>query len=171
MKTLRILIALIGIIPISYSCSKKSSDNTTSTQTTLFSSKFESSSDLSLWTQSTGGLAIIDSSAVKFTNITECFQFETMDLIPVQKGKSYELIINGKANPPQNGDPALCAGNFIIYIVQGSTNLLEASFGNYTSWTQRSFSFEAATSASVKIKFLIGTTRGAWIDDLKLIQN
>jgi hypothetical protein len=171
MKTFRILIAMLGILTIAFSCTKKSSDSASSTQTTVFSSKFESSSDLSLWTQSTGGQAIIDSAAVKFTNITQCFQFETMDLIPVQKGKSYELIIVGKANPSQNGDPALCAGNFLIYIIQGDTDLLSASFGNYTSWTQRSFSFEAATSASIKIKFLIGTTRGAWIDDLKLIQN
>ena len=36
----------------------------------------------------------------------------------------------------------------------------------FTSWTQKSYSFEATSSASVKIKFLVGTTRGAWIDDL-----
>ena len=171
MKTFRILITMIGIITILYSCKKDCSDNTSKTPNILFSSKFESKTDLSLWTQSTGGQAIIDSATVKFTNITECFLFETLDLIPVQKGKTYELQLIGKVNPAIGGDPALCAGNFIIYIVQGSTNLISTSFGNYTSWTQKSFSFEATSSASIKIKFLIGTTRGAWIDNLEFIEN
>jgi hypothetical protein len=55
-------------------------------------------------------------------------------------------------------------------LFRGSTNLISESFGQYGLWTQKSYSFEAASSAAVKIKFLVGTTRGAWIDDLELIE-
>jgi hypothetical protein len=169
MKALKILFTLIGIITVLSSCKKDSSDNSTSASTVIFSSKFETQNDLNAWIQSAGGQAIIDSSAVKFTNISNCFHFETVNLIPVVKGKSYELRIRGRVNESIQGDPLYCAGDFIIWVVQGSTNIISQSFGNYPAWTQKSFSFEALTSASVKIEFLIGTTRGAWIDDLELI--
>jgi hypothetical protein len=169
MKALKILFTLVGIITVFSSCKKSSSDNSTNSSQVIFSSKFESQNDLSAWSQSAGGLAIIDSSAVKFTNISDCFHFETVNLIPVEKGKSYELRIRGKVNESIAGDPMLCSGDFIIWVVQGSTNVVSQSFGNYPSWTQKSFSFEALSSASVKIEFLIGTTRGAWIDDLELV--
>jgi len=171
MKTVKILITLLGIIAILSSCKKNSGDNTGNPTIIIFSSGFENQNDLNAWTQSSGGQAIIDSSAVKFTNITECFDFETLNLLPVQKGKTYELKLTGKVNQAMGGDPALCVGNFMIYIVQGSTNIIAESFGNYPSWTQKSFSFEATSSASVKIKFLIGTTRGAWINDLEFTEN
>jgi hypothetical protein len=171
MKIFKLLILITGIFTLFYSCKKNSDNSTNNSPNILFSSKFETQTDLNSWTQSSGGLAIIDSSAVKFTNITDCFQFETLNLIPVTKGKTYELKLTGKVNPAQSGDPVLCAGNFLIYVIQGSTIIISESFGNYPSWTQKSFSFEATSSASVKIKFLIGTTRGAWIDDLELIEN
>ena len=171
MKALKFLFILIGIITVLSSCKKNASDNSTNSSQVIFNSKFETQNDLSAWSQSAGGQAIIDSSAVKFTNISNCFHFETVNLIPVVKGKSYELRIKGKVNESIQGDPVYCAGDFIIWVVQGSTNVISQSFGNYPSWTQKSFSFEALSSASVKIEFLIGTTRGAWIDDLELIAN
>ena len=169
MKALKILFTLIGIITVLSSCKKNSSDNSTDASQVIFSSKFETQNDLNAWNQSVGGQAIIDSSAVKFTNISNCFHFETVNLIPVVKGKSYELRIRGKVNESIQGDPLYCAGDFIIWVVQGSTNIISQSFGNNPVWTQKSFSFEALSSASIKIEFLIGTTRGAWIDDLELI--
>ena len=171
MKICKFLITLVGIITILYSCKKDSSENTSNSPNIIFSSKFENQNDLGAWTQSSGGQAVIDSSTVKFTNITECYHFETLNLLPVQKGKTYELKLTGKVNHSIAGDPAFCVGDFMIYVVQGSTNIISESFGNYSSWTQKSFSFEATSSASVKIKFLIGTTRGAWIDDLEFIEN
>lgn len=158
------------IIFMLYSCKKDSNEDNTNSPKTIFSSKFENQNDLNLWNQSSGGQAIIDANAVKFDSITECFHFETLNLIPVQKGKTYELKLTGKVNSSVSGDPAYCVGNFMIYIVQGSTNIISEGFGNYPSWTLRSYSFEATSSAAVKIKFLIGTTRGAWIDDIELIE-
>jgi len=169
MKTISITLLFLGLAICFSTCKKKSEENQTPSSTTLFSSTFNNSSDLSYWTQSAGGVAFIDSNAVKLDSITNCFQFETKNLIPVQAGKSYALNLTGKVNEAVQGDPMLCAGDFLIYIVQGNTNLLSTSFGNYPSWTQRAFSFTAITSASIKIKFLIGTTRGAWIDYISLI--
>jgi hypothetical protein len=171
MKTCKFLLALLGIITVLSSCKKDSTENTSDSPKIIFSSGFNSQSDLSFWTQSSGGQALIDSTTVKFTNITECFRFETLNLLPVQKGKIYVLKFKGKVNPAISGDPVFCVGNFMIYIIQGSTQIISESFGNYTSWTQKSYSFEATSSASIKIRFLIGTTRGAWIDDLQLIEN
>lgn len=168
MKYIKLFIALIGIITIICSCKKDTTETTGIPVNIIFNSEFENQGDLADWTQSTGGQAVIDSSAVKFTNITECFSFETLNLIPVTKGRIYELKLTGKVNPAISGDPALCAGNFIIYVMQNGKNLVSESFGNHTSWTQESFSFETATAESIKIKFLIGTIRGAWIDDLVL---
>ena len=170
MKTVYLLLLITGTITLFYSCNKDSKDSASNSSKIIFISQFENQNDLAAWTQSTGGEAVIDSAAVKFTNVTECFLFETLNLLPVVKGKIYELKITGKVNPAQSGDPGLCAGNFLIYVVQGSSNIISESFGNYTSWTQKSFSFEAISSASVKIKFLIGTTRGAWIDSIELIE-
>jgi hypothetical protein len=170
-KVLIFLFLLIGSITVLSSCKKEAGDNTGNSNQIIFSSKFETQNDLSAWSQSAGGQAIIDSSAVKFTNISGCFHFETVNLIPVRKGKSYELQLKGKVNESIQGDPALCSGDFIVWVVQGNTNVISQSFGNYPSWTQKSFSFEAASSTPVKIEFLIGTTRGAWIDNLELIEN
>ncbi len=166
MKNKHLLLLVFGIITVLYACKKDSTD----APTTIFSTKFESQTDLNAWTQSVGGKAVIDVNSVKFDSITECYHFETLNLIPVQKGKVYELKLTGKVNSSTSGDPGLCAGDFLIYVVQGSTNLISESFGQYGSWTQKSYSFEAASSAAVKIKFLVGTTRGAWIDNLELIE-
>lgn len=171
MKVSNSLFILIAIITVLSSCKKDTSDNSNNSNQIIFSSKFETQNDLSIWSQSAGGQAILDSSAVKFTNISGCFHFETVNLIPVQKGKSYELRLRGKVIESIQGDPVFCAGDFIVWVVQGNTILIDQSFGNYPSWTQKSFSFEATSSASVKIEFLIGTTRGAWIDDLEVIEN
>ena len=141
MKALKFLFTVIGIITILSSCKKDTSDNSTNSSQIIFSSKFETQNELSAWFQSAGGHAIIDSSSVKFTNISNCFHFETVNLIPVVKGKTYELRIRGKVNESIQGDPLYCAGDFIIWVVQGSTNLISQSFGNYPSWTQKSFSF------------------------------
>ena len=166
MKKNQLVFLLFGIITILYACKKDS----TGAPITIFSTKFDNQADLNAWTQSVGGKAVIDANSVKFDSITECYHFETLNLIPVQKGKVYELKLTGKVNSSTSGDPGLCAGDFLIYVVQGSTNLISESFGQYGLWTQKSYSFEAASSAAVKIKFLVGTTRGAWIDDLELIE-
>ena len=144
--------------------------NTSDSSQPIFSAGFSTQSELNSWNQSDGGEAVIDSSAVKFTNITGCYHFETVNLIPVVQGKTYELQVRGKVNGSIAGDPMLCAGDFIVWVVQGSANVLSQSFGNYPSWTTKSFSFTATSSSSVKIEFLIGTTRGAWIDDIKLFE-
>jgi hypothetical protein len=169
MKAINILFILAAILMVLSSCRKDTGDTSGTPSNVLFHSDFTSSNDLSAWSQSAGGDAVIDSSAVKFTNITDCYHFETINLIPVQTGKSYELQIKGKVNESLSGDPMLCAGDFIVWVVQGSTNVISASFGNHPAWTQRSFSFQAASSAPVRIEFLIGTTRGAWIDSIDFI--
>ncbi|MCX6248014.1 MAG: hypothetical protein NTW10_09790 [Bacteroidetes bacterium] len=169
MKAVKILFILAGILTVLSSCKKDTSDTSGTPTNVLFHSDFTSLTDLSVWSQSSGGEAIIDSSAVKFTNISDCYHFETINPIPVQKGKTYELRIKGKVNESLSGDPMLCAGDFIVWVVQGSTNVISDSFGNHPAWTQRSFSFEATSSASVKIEFLIGTMRGAWIDSIDFL--
>jgi hypothetical protein len=170
MKASKFLFTVLSIIAFLSSCKKDSNDNSSSSTNIIFSSKFNNQNDLSAWSQSSGGQAIIDSSAVKFTNIINCFHFETMSLIPVKSGKSYELKIRGKVNESIQGDPMFCSGDFIVWVVQGNENVISQSFGNYPSWTQNSFSFESTSTVSVKIEFLIGTTRGAWIDDLELLE-
>ena len=170
MKASITLFTLLGIIVLFSSCKKDSNDNSSNPANVIFSSKFDAQNDLNAWSQSAGGQAIIDSSAVKFTNITNCFHLETVNLIPVKSGKSYELHLRGKVNESIQGDPMFCAGDFIIWVVQGNENVISQSFGNYPSWTQKSFSFAAKSSVSVKIEFLIGTTRGVWIDYIELIE-
>jgi hypothetical protein len=171
MKQAFIFFSILCTLAANTSCKKDSDDTSGSSTNVVFSSKFDSQDDLNLWSQSSGGQAIIDSSAVKFTNVTNCFHFETKNLIRVQSGKSYELRLRGKVNESLQGDPMLCAGDFIIWVVQGNENVISQSFGNYPAWTQKAFSFEAKSSASVKIEFLVGTTRGAWIDNLELVEN
>ncbi len=171
MKPLISLLLLFGVVFISDGCKKKSSASQTAAPAALFSSKFENQSDLQAWTASAGGEAVIDNGAVKFQNITSCFQFETASLIPVQQGKTYVLKITGKVNYHVPGDPVLCAGDFLIYVTQEGNNLVSASFGAHPSLTQMAYSFTAATSASINIKFLVGTTRGAWIDNIELVAN
>ncbi|MCX6251441.1 MAG: hypothetical protein NTX61_11900 [Bacteroidetes bacterium] len=170
MKTNFIILTVLGIALCFSGCKKKSTDDQNNSSKTIFSSKFETQAELNAWSQTSGGKAFIDGSAVKFDSITGCFHFETINLIPVKTGKSYELRLTGKVNYHLAGDPVLCAGDFIIWLVQGNTNLIDESFGNYPNWTQRSFSFTATSSASVKIEFLIGSTRGAWIDDIALVE-
>jgi hypothetical protein len=115
MKNKHLLLLVFSIITVLYACKKDS----TVAPTTIFSTKFETQTDLNAWTQSVGGKAVIDANSVKFDSITECYHFETLNLIPVQKGKVYELKLTGKVNSSTSGDPGLCAGDFLIYVVQG----------------------------------------------------
>jgi hypothetical protein len=170
MKTLKISVTFLAIITVLYSCKKDSTDTVSPTSKTIFSTEFANQSDLDAWIQTSGGQAVIDSGAVKFTNITDCYHFESLNLIPVVKGKTYVLEILEKVNPALEGDPVFCAGNFLIYVVQDSSNLATGSFVLSTSWTHSTMSFKAANSAPIKIRFLIGTTRGAWIDKLELVE-
>lgn len=165
-----LFLLIIGIIFIGFSCKKKADSNESSTNSTSVTFKFENQSDLNFWIQSAGGEAIIDSGAVKFQNLTQCFSYESANLIPVSDGGSYVLKITGKVNESIQGDPGLCAGDFLIYVIQGNTNLLQTSFGNHPDWVIMPYSFVASSSAPVKIKFLIGTTRGAWIEKIELIE-
>ena len=171
MKNFISFLFVLGICSTLISCKKSSSTTDGGSGSSLFSSTFNASSDLNAWLQSGGGEAVIDSTAVKFQNITGCFRFETANLISVKAGKSYTLKIRGKVNNSQDGDPALCAGDFLVYVTQGSTDLISASFGQFPAWTTNSWSFTVKSSASINIHFLIGTTRGAWIDNLELVEN
>ena len=168
MKPYSYLLWILCLLTIFSSCNKNS-DNPSGSGT-IFSSTFANQSDLDAWNQSADGLAVIDQNAVKLTAVTGCFDFETKNLISVEKGKTYELSLTGKVIPAEQGDPAYCAGNFLVYVVQGSTNLISESFGNFTDWTQKSYSFTTTTSASIQIRFLTGTTRGAWIDEIMLTE-
>jgi hypothetical protein len=170
MKKQILLLLIIGTIFIGSSCKKKADSSESTSNSTSVTFKFENLSDLNYWTQSAGGEAIIDSGAVKFQNLTQCFHYETTNLIPVNNGESYVLKISGKVNESIQGDPGLCAGDFLIYVIQGSTNLIQTSFGNHPNWVIMSYSFVAASSAPIKIKFLIGTTRGAWIQKIEVIK-
>jgi hypothetical protein len=172
MKAFKTLFSILIMVSVFSSCKKDSAVVVpTDSPKTIFSSTFGSQTDLNAWTQSSGGMAIIDSNAVKFDSITSCYSFETSNLIPVVKGKTYELKLKGKVNSSIVGDPGFCVGDFMIYVVQGSTNIIAEGFGNYPSYTTKSYSFEATSSASIKIKFLIGASRGAWIDNIELIEN
>lgn len=170
MKATLILSLCFSIIVLSFSsCDEDSSDEDDGGA--IFTSSFDYASDLNLWTQSAGGEAVIEQDHLKLKANSGCFVFETVDFISVEKGKSYTLKFKGKVDPPQIGDPAHCVGYFMVYIVQGSDYLIEDGFGDYPDWTQKSYGFEAPTSAGVRIRFMIGTEKGAWLDDLELIQN
>ncbi len=168
MRTLISLLLLSGVVFMLGGCKKKSSTDTT-TPPALFSCKFDSPADLNGWTANAGGEAVIDNGAVKFQNITSCFQYETANPIPVQQGKSYALKITGKVNYHLSGDPPLCAGDFLIYVTQDGNNLVSASFGDHPALTAVIYAFTATTAAGIKLKFLVGTTRGAWIDNIELV--
>jgi hypothetical protein len=170
MKTTIYLLLAACMLTLFSSCKKKTSETSDGGPTVIFSSKFDSSADLQLWSQSSGGLAVIDQNSAKLTATNGCFQFETKNLIPVVTGKSYILTFTGKVIQHEVGDPVLCAGDYLIYIMQGNSVLISHSFGNYPDWTQKSFSFQATSSSAIGIKFLVGTTRGAWVDDLTLTQ-
>jgi len=168
MKSLISFFLVLGCILLGSSCKKNSDSNQSTSSPTTLTLKFENQSDLNNWIQSAGGEAIIDSESVKFQNIIQCFHFETVNLISVESGKSYILKVTAKVNHSIEGDPGLCVGDFMIYVIQGSTYLVETGFGDHPNWTTISYSFKVNSSASIKIKFLIGTTRGAWINKLEL---
>ena len=164
MKKKSFAIFLLALVAMTFTSCKKS-------RGIIFSSHFDNATDLNLWSHSSDGDAVVDSSVLKLRAVTGCIQLETVDLISVSKGKTYTLKFKGRVDPTLVGETGYCVGDYMIYVEQGSTDIIADGFGNYTGWTQKSFSFEATSSASVKIKFLIGTVKGAWIDDLELIEN
>jgi hypothetical protein len=166
-------IILLFIFSLSFFCTtcKKDPDpNTNNGSTVIFSSNFDTHADLVVWSQSAGGEAVIEQNLLKMVAKTSCFQFETIDSIPVQSGKTYVLKLWAKADSSASGDPHYCGGDFLVYVEQGSTDVITGNLGNYLLWTQKSYSFQAATSGSVIIKFLVGTTKGAWLNDLEFIE-
>jgi len=171
MKTFLKFLMLAGLFLLFQDCKKSSSNDQTTTPVTIFSTDFTTTADLNIWTQSTGGTAVIDSGAVKFTNITECFSFETSTAIPIVFGKSYTFTITVKVNESHPGDPALCAGDFLLYIKQGTEYLVSESFGGHPEFSQQSFIFTPVKSNPILLQFLTGTTRGAWIDHIDIVQN
>ena len=103
MKTKYFWLSITCIILSFSSCEKESGG-------IIFSSSFDNASDLNLWTQSSGGEALIEQDYLKLKAVTGCFVFETVDLIPVQKGETYTFKFIGKVDNPLIGDPAHCVG-------------------------------------------------------------
>jgi len=171
MKPMITLLLLFGIFFMLCGCKKKSSTSQPAATASVFSNKFDTQADLAGWISTVGGEAVLDNGAVKFQNITSCFHYETASLIAVQQGKTYILKITGKVNYHVSGDPMLCAGDFLVEVIQEGNYLVSESFGDHPALTTVSYAFTAATSASIKIKFLIGTSRGAWIDNIELVAN
>ena len=138
---------------------------------TLFVSHFDTAADLALWSPSAEGQAEIESNYVKLKAVSGCFQYETANEISVEKDKTYILKFKGKAEPTLLGETGYCANDFMVYVEQGNNNPVGVSFGNFTSWTQKTFSFTATSASPVRIKFLIGTTKGVWLDELEFSEN
>ncbi len=170
MRTILFIAVASGILLFNCGCSKNSNEENGSPKT-IFQTKFDNQEDLNLWSQSAGGVAYIEDSTVKFDSITSCFRFETINVIPAQAGKTYELKLTARVNRSISGDPAYCVGYFMIYVVQGNEKLILDGFGDYPDWTQKSYSFSTTSGAYLKIYFNIGTTRGAWIDEIALIEH
>jgi hypothetical protein len=170
MRKILFISVTLGILLCLCGCSKTSREDNGSPKT-VFQTKFDNPEDLNLWSQSAGGVAYINDSSVKFDSITSCFRFETINLIPAQAGKTYELRLTAKVNRSVSGDPSYCVGYFMIHVIQGNEKLISDGFGDYPTWTKKSYSFSTTSGAYLKIYFLIGTTRGAWIDELELIEH
>jgi hypothetical protein len=138
---------------------------------------FDSLSDTADWNLYPGGSLSIDTSAkyngassLKLITETQCFVVERIKGVEVNKDKVYVIHFHYKMEPGQIGDIGYCAGEFLIQLKQGNEYVLDEVISGVNDWTEKYFYFQPINNVPVKIKLLIGTERGVWLDDLILLE-
>jgi hypothetical protein len=169
MRTKIILLPILCMAFLLTTCKEDPEPTTNDGSIVIFSSTFDNHADLALWSQSPGGEAAIVQNTLNLVAKTSCFKFETKEAIPVQPGKTYFLNFWAKVDSASIGDTHYCGADFLVQVVKDSTNVVYGNIRNY-GWTQKSYSFQVASADSVSIEFLTGTTRGAWLGNLELIE-
>jgi hypothetical protein len=109
-------------------------------------------------------------ASLKLITESQCFVIEKVKGVDVDKDKINVLYFHYKMEPMQIGDIGYCAGPFLIWLKQGNEDLLIDGVMGVNDWTEQYFYFQPKNNISVKIKLLIGTDRGVWLDDLILLE-
>jgi hypothetical protein len=130
----------------------------------VFSSDFNSQSDLEQWVFSGDGDATLEDGILSFTNIASCYTLEVENLIDIKKDQSYRVKIRSKHIPSQTGDPAFCISTMLVRVKQDSETLLKGSTTSGSYFVEKEFTFTAETSSPIALAIRIGTVHGTWID-------
>lgn len=135
----------------------------------LFEANFDDATALAAWSTSSSGSAEVLQGHVKLQALSDCFVFETLESFEVKSARTYYLSYLGKISPFQIGDPTFCTGFFVVKVMQNGKVVARESFGNAVDWAAKGFSFEVTNNAPIKIRFEIGSFRGVWVDDVRLV--
>ena len=134
---------------------------------------FNSLSDSSNWNIYPYGVFLIDTinkfngeASVNLTADGGCFILEKIEGVPVDKEKIYFIHFYYKLLETQIGEVGHCFGDFMIWLKQGDETLLLDGCHGIESWTEKYFYFQPINNVPVKIKLLVGTEHGVWLDDL-----
>ena len=130
----------------------------------VFSSDFNSQSDLEQWVFSGDGDATLEDGILSFTNIASCYTLEVENLIDIKKDQSYRVKIRSKHIPSQTGDPGYCVSNMLVWVRQDSESLLQGNTTAGNDFVEEEFTFTAKTSSPITLEILIGSIHGTWID-------
>ena len=171
-KYLKLLIALVVILQLGCSKDSKNNEDTPSSKEKM-AYYFEDESELADWNISSNGTGEINNtekyngnSSFKLAGVTACHHVDKIEGVSVEKDKTYKLKFYAKVIYSQIEDPALCAGDIILWVKQGNEYVLNEYIGGAENWTEKNFYFTSESNTPVTIEFLIGTIHGVWIDDL-----
>ena len=171
MKTTHAFIVL-SLVVLLFSCRK---DHGIGENEIIYSDYFNSNADLSGWTVSSSGMAEITdstqtegSASLHMKAVSGCLSIEKNQGVAVESNTNYELKFDAQAIFSQTGDIASCAGDYLIILSQRDDEIGYFDVYGITGWSTQYEYFTTVSSLPVKVKILIGTYHGAWIDNLTI---
>jgi hypothetical protein len=142
----------------------------------------EQISDSANWLTSTGGVLRVDTSITNTDSLAlylaatdGCFSAEQIQGTPqILKQEcaiqfQYQLPIT-TFNDIRDGNGFTCAGACRMEIFQGEELLLSEWVRERDVWGNAEYFFRTKITDEVKIRFVVGSKKGFWIDDIKLLQ-
>lgn len=134
------------------------------------------------WTSNSGGALYVDStsnigdSITLFMTATEgCFSAEQRSGTPMITQQESVLqfsymLPETSFNDIREGNGFTCAGACRMEIFQGEELLLSEWIRESDEWAELQFFFRTKQTEEVKIRLVVGSKKGLWIDNLNLLQ-
>ncbi len=148
----------------------------------LKSVNFNEMADTALWSWTNNGNLTVDntskvgdSTVVYMEAEYDCFRAEIKQGVPIvlQQESAIEfsyLLPRTTFNDIRHGEGLVCSGACKLEIYQGNEILFSEWLSETSVWTNLQFLFRTKKTEEVKIKFILGTRKGFWIDNIKYFQ-
>jgi hypothetical protein len=139
-------------------------------------------SDSGLWDWANNGNVQVDHSS-SVGDSTVFVMDATDDCFLVEKKKGVAMVLQQESaiqlsyqlpkttfEDYRHGRELVCSGACKMEIYQGDKVLFSTWISETSVWTDLQFYFRTKLTEEVKIRFILGTQKGFWVDNIKILQ-